>query len=300
MASLSGLAITCITAAVPAVDCLNHPLSATLLHVVSPSRVARSRGKTELSQFSPRPGLYAAARRVLYGIGLADNAEADKWAAARCHLLDCGERKAMTSDSKVMLLHQSQILSAGEVLARAFFHDPLMVYMLPDEGRRARLLPWQYGTLVRYGLLAGEVYTTSDCAGVAIWLLEREDDDDRLDRLEQSGILEAPDRLGLEAFTRFASVTGHLETLRRREMPSRYWYLPVVGVDPTRQGHGLGAALLEPILSRADSTGLACYLETLQSRNVPFYRRLGFEVVAEDVHLDSGLRYWTFRRDPRQ
>jgi hypothetical protein len=51
---------------------------------------------------------------------------------------------------------------------------------------------------------------------------------------------------------------------------------------------------------RADAEGLPCYLETEKLRNVPFYRRNGFETVVAGVEPVSGLTYWTFQRLPRK
>jgi GNAT superfamily N-acetyltransferase len=72
----------------------------------------------------------------------------------------------------------------------------------------------------------------------------------------------------------------------------------VVGVSPERKGQGLGRALIQPIMDRGDAAGVPCYLETSQPDNVSFYERLGFEQVVDVVEPQSGLRLWTFRRDP--
>ena len=56
--------------------------------------------------------------------------------------------------------------------------------------------------------------------------------------------------------------------------------------------------MLQPILDRADADGVACYLETVNAKNVPFYVARGFAVVLEAIEPASGLRLWTFRRDP--
>ncbi len=72
----------------------------------------------------------------------------------------------------------------------------------------------------------------------------------------------------------------------------------VVGVAPEARGQGLARALLEPMMNRADASGLPCYLETAQPDNVDFYEYFGFKKVVEVVEPQSGLRLWTFRRDP--
>ena len=67
---------------------------------------------------------------------------------------------------------------------------------------------------------------------------------------------------------------------------------------PSHRGRGLGRALLQPVLDRADADGVPCYLETAQPTNVTFYERLGFRVLVHVVEPSSGLPLWTFRRDP--
>jgi hypothetical protein len=52
------------------------------------------------------------------------------------------------------------------------------------------------------------------------------------------------------------------------------------------------------MMERADAAGLPCYLETAQPDNVAFYEYLGFARLVEAVEPRSGLRLWTFRRDP--
>jgi ribosomal protein S18 acetylase RimI-like enzyme len=187
---------------------------------------------------------------------------------------------------------------AADVLARAFFDDPFSVYILPDAEDREDLLYWYYGSLVQYGLLCGDVYTTPAGAGVAVWL-PYGDGDQSPEVLQRSGLLDAPDVLGMAAFERLVNLTGHLERVRKQRMPATHWYLPAIGVDPAHQGGGCGSALLRAALARADAEGLPCYLETFNPRNAPFYQRHGFLLVNEEVEPASGLPFWTFCRDPR-
>jgi ribosomal protein S18 acetylase RimI-like enzyme len=58
-----------------------------------------------------------------------------------------------------------------------------------------------------------------------------------------------------------------------------HWYLPLIGVDPTRQGRGLGSALLQHALARCDREHAPAYLESSNPANIPLYRRHGFEVI---------------------
>jgi GNAT superfamily N-acetyltransferase len=58
-----------------------------------------------------------------------------------------------------------------------------------------------------------------------------------------------------------------------------HWYLPLLGVDPSRQGQGLGSAILKASLQRCDADGVIAYLESSNPKNVPLYERFGFEVM---------------------
>ena len=186
------------------------------------------------------------------------------------------------------------------MLGRAFHDNPMSVYVLPDDEERTRHLGWMFGTSTRYGCLYGEVYTTTGKVdGAAVWLTPESPPMSR-ETVTAAGIAEIPQRIGAEPFQRLMTMKRHMDELRRRDAPGPHWYLWVLGVDPPRQGQGVGSALLRPVLSRADEEGLPCYVETDKPINVPFYRRHGFEVVVEDDLPGGGFHYWTMKRQPRR
>jgi GNAT superfamily N-acetyltransferase len=104
--------------------------------------------------------------------------------------------------------------------------------------------------------------------------------------------------MGKAAFERFGRVLDYLSEAHREAMPAEHWYLVVVGVLPERQGHGHGRALLKPIMTQADATGVPIRLDTAQPKVKTFYETLGFRPVIETVDPGSGLRFWTYQRDP--
>ena len=61
-----------------------------------------------------------------------------------------------------------------------------------------------------------------------------------------------------------------------------YYFCNIVTVLPEAQGKGVGRALMDEVLAKADKEGVPCYLES--SRNVPnvaIYERFGFRLVRE-------------------
>jgi GNAT superfamily N-acetyltransferase len=200
----------------------------------------------------------------------------------------------MTIASPAVRLQERQADPAGEALARAFFDDPLFVWGFPDAGRRARLLDWQMKALVRYGQRWGEVYTTPDSEGAAVWLPPG---DTRMRPLRalRTGMWLFPFKAGLRDFRRFIRGVEHLEHFHN-DIEGPHHYLMVLGVEPDRQGRGVGSALIAPVLERARADGLPCYLETVKERNVTFYRKHGFEVVVETALPPDGPPAWTMLR----
>jgi GNAT superfamily N-acetyltransferase len=77
-----------------------------------------------------------------------------------------------------------------------------------------------------------------------------------------------------------------------------HWYLNVLSTVPDRQGEGLGAAIIQPVLERCDAGGVRAYLESSNPRNLPFYRRHGF-VDAGEIHLEGGPSMTKMWREPR-
>lgn len=147
-----------------------------------------------------------------------------------------------------------------------------------------------------YALLFGECYTTTDRQGVALWLLPGKTAMS-LGKMHKAGMLAAPFRMGLGAFSRFMGFAAHTDKLHRAAAPMPHYYLFALGVLPSGQGRGVGGQLVRRMLDRTDREGLPTYLETQSPRNVELYKRLGFDVAVNEAFpkLD-GLRNWGMLR----
>jgi ribosomal protein S18 acetylase RimI-like enzyme len=118
------------------------------------------------------------------------------------------------------------------------------------------------------GYAHGSVYVAADGSGAAMWLPPGvEPDGETLEAL-------AMDNAPVE---RRADLGGVFERMGEAHPHEPHWYLPLIGVDPARQGQGIGAALLRHALARIDADGLPAYLESSNPRNIELYRRHGFE-----------------------
>lgn len=178
------------------------------------------------------------------------------------------------------------------VLADAFFDDPVMKWWIED-AERAAVLPRFFDVLMRDLFLPnGEVYTTDDLAGGALWGAPGRwpIDDERQAEL-------AP--LWLEVLGSHAERGSTLSNLLDEQHPTAsHYYLGVLGVTPQRQCLGIGTALMKPVLTRCDSEGMPAYLEATNPRNRDLYLRHGF-AVRQEVRLPDGPPLWLMWREPR-
>ncbi len=194
-------------------------------------------------------------------------------------------------------IREDELGPASEVLARAFYRDPLQNYTFPDDAERAAHSPAHFAAALKYGFKFGEVYTLDGVPGASIWLKPGETEITP-ERAEAGGFTALPGQIGEEAFNRFFTAISYAEELHKADVPEPHWYTMVLGVDPEFQGEGYGPALLRPIFERSADDRTPIYLETGQPKNVAFYEKLGFRVLRDVIEPSSGVRMWTFRRDP--
>jgi len=182
------------------------------------------------------------------------------------------------------------------VLSRAFHNEPNFAYITPDERARRAVLPWFFHSAIRVSQLYGEIYTTETLDGGALWISPG-----RVltfVRMLGAGMLAMPFKLGWKGFSRSVNLGTRVQEVHRRLARRPHWYLMALGVEPSKQGQGIGGALIEPILSRADADGLPCYLETFHERNLPFYEKLGFRIEGGGHVPGGGPNFWAMMRTP--
>ena len=212
------------------------------------------------------------------------------------HAIDQGGSPNPASAATPRKLEKPDIEPAAKALARAFFDDPMIEYIWPDEPKRSELLPIFMRGAIKLTGPYGESFTTAGGPeGAALFLPPGQS---KVPTMPMMRIM-LPDvwRWRPGSFMRFMGIVNEFEHMHPAE---RHWYLMVLGVDPPRQGQGVGGMLISDVLQRADSGRVPVYLETLKARNVPFYEKHGFAVKEHfNCHGGRGPETWTMLREPR-
>lgn len=195
-------------------------------------------------------------------------------------------------------LQKSHIKASAEMLARAFYDDPLFIYFFLDPSERTKKSIGFFQLLVRYGILYGEADATSPALeGVAIWVPFNKADMSPWGMI-RSGALVMAFRVGMTAIGRMLRFSEHANAVHKRHAPIRHWFLQALGVDPLLQGKGYASMLLRTKLNRFDREGLPCYLSTQTEKNVMTYKHYGFKVVEEFRVPGTRFNNWAMLREP--
>jgi GNAT superfamily N-acetyltransferase len=185
------------------------------------------------------------------------------------------------------------------VLVAAFLDDPGAVIFEPDRVRREAILPAFFGAWVRAAIADGGdlvVPVGPAVTGVASWFGPGQygPGEAALDAAGWDDVLAA---FGPAAAARMEAMTSELERQHEVLAPWPHLRLDFFGVMPGAQGTGIGSRLIEHGHQRADAAGLPCYLETFTERNVAYYGRRGWDVVARYL-VGDGVPVYALLRPP--
>ena len=178
----------------------------------------------------------------------------------------------------------------AEVLARAFYDDPVTAWFYPDAARRLRHGRRFFAIRLRQLAGHGLIFTDEERTGAALWAPPghwRENLRQSLMQLPMLPVL----------LPRIVRATRAVREIERHHPVQPHYYLSVVGTDPEKQGGGVGSALLVPVLQRCDETDTPAFLESSKESNLSFYARHGF-AVTKRIELPEGPPLWLMWREP--
>jgi GNAT superfamily N-acetyltransferase len=155
-----------------------------------------------------------------------------------------------------------------DTIVRAFSSDPVSRWFYPDSREYLESFPRLVQAFANAAFELGRVDYVDHYSGAALWLAPGgHSDEEALAALVQ-------DSIGEE---HRAEVFALLDRMAAHHPAEPHWYLPMIGVEPGKQGEGYGSALLKHALEHCDKNGKAAYLESSSAKNIPLYERHGFE-----------------------
>ncbi len=185
----------------------------------------------------------------------------------------------------------AQAPAVVNALCRGFYDDPVFRWMVPDDKRRAALLPAFFAIFTEPFLAQGETYLTADASGAALWAppgqeaVAEEDGEEFVARLLDASGVDAP---------RALEIIGLID---EHHPHGWFYYLNFIAVVPEEQGQGIGSALLAEVLERCDRECVPAYLDATSEDNLRLYERHGFEA-GEPYAPEGGPPFHPMWREP--
>jgi ribosomal protein S18 acetylase RimI-like enzyme len=177
----------------------------------------------------------------------------------------------------------------SEVIADAFQNLGIAVWLVPGRRERRSVLRDHIRIYVEHALTYGEVHTTDDRSGVAVWFLR-----------DGRPLPPPPDYERRRAgacgrWTERFQVLDRLIAANRPQQP--HHRLAFLAVRPGSQGEGLGSALLRHHHARLDSEGVVAYVEATNPPSRDLYARHGYRA-GELFAVPDGTPFWPMFRSP--
>ncbi len=171
----------------------------------------------------------------------------------------------------------------------AFTADPMARWSYPDPHQYLKYFPDLVRAVGGKAFEHGAAYYVDGFPGAALWLPpDVHPQEDELIALAKRTVSEQNQEAVFSIFEQMGSY----------HPAEPHWYLPFIGVDPARQGNGYGSALMEYALIRCDRENKLAYLESSNPRNIPLYKRHGFELLGT-IQVGSSPPLFPMLRRPR-
>ena len=195
---------------------------------------------------------------------------------------------------------KADITELSYALGRAFYDDPVSIWIMPDDKVRAAHLRKFFATVTRHHHLAGGGAEVA-CDGPTIGAAALWDPPGRWKQSAREQLTMLPSFIfGFGPRRTTSRKLGELlERMKQQHPEEPHWYLAVLGSDTVVRGKGYGHALMQSRLDRVDAEHAPAYLESSKYANIAYYQRFGFEVTGEITLPNGGPTLWPMWRQPR-
>ena len=188
----------------------------------------------------------------------------------------------------------TEIPAVGELIAISFDDLAPNAYLVPPPSERVPVLADFFALFTEVAAEHGRVDVIDGedgPAAAAVWFDYTRPVPEPADYDKRLAALAGPYRAHFDAL-------GELFATHHPHEP--HWHLSFLAVHPTRQGAGLGRALMRRAHAELDRAGLPAYLEATNDDNVRLYRRAGYrDMDPFEINLPDGAPFFRMWRPAR-
>jgi len=160
-----------------------------------------------------------------------------------------------------------------DILAQSFEDNKSVNYVVKQDAKRKErirgLMEYSFDVCKAFG----EVWFSDDEQACALILFP-----DKKKSTPASILWDVKLAASVIGLSRVGQVLGRESKIKAFHPKQPFAYLWFIGVIPSAQNHGKGSDLLDELIKRYSAGGRPIYLETSVERNLPWYKKHGFEI----------------------
>jgi ribosomal protein S18 acetylase RimI-like enzyme len=175
-----------------------------------------------------------------------------------------------------------------QILSKSFSDNKSVNYVVRQdqkrEGRIKALMEYSFDVCHAFG----EVWISDDNQACALLLFP-----DKKRTSIRTMLWDLKLALSVIGLDRVSAVLKRESMIKNHHPKESFAYLWFIGVNPSNQNRGIGSAFIKEVIDKCEKERRPIYLETSVERNLPFYKRFGFEIFQS---LDLSYKLYHLRR----
>jgi GNAT superfamily N-acetyltransferase len=175
-----------------------------------------------------------------------------------------------------------------DILKKSFDDNKSVNYVVKqDQKRKDRiqgLMEYSFDVCNAFG----EVWTSEDLQACALILFP-----DKKRTSLKTILWDLKLALSVIGVDRVSAVLRRESMIKSHHPKQPFAYLWFIGVNPSKQNKGIGSAFIKEVIHKCEKQERPIYLETSVERNLPFYKKFGFEIFQS---LNLSYKLYQLRR----
>lgn len=163
-----------------------------------------------------------------------------------------------------------------DILSRSFDSNLSVNYIIKQDDKRLRRIKFLMDYSFEICYTFGDVFLSDDSRACALVLYP-----DKKRTTLKSVLLDIQLMLKCIGITNISKALERESKIKRIQPKEQMYYLWFIGVGPEYQGLGIGTGLMKEIIEDSQTQQRPIYLETSTLKNLPWYKKFGFEIYNE-------------------
>ncbi|WP_442795425.1 GNAT family N-acetyltransferase [Pelobium manganitolerans] len=176
----------------------------------------------------------------------------------------------------------------ADILTNSFDANQSVNYVIQQDTHRKErinaLMNYSFDICKRYG----KVYLSKENKSCALVLLPEQKKQNWWTLLKDMQLM-----FSSIGFFNIGKALKRESAIKDKQLTENVYYIWFIGVNPDEQNNGYGSAMLNSLLNEAAAMNRTVCLETSTIKNLPWYKKHGFEIYDE---LDLGYKLYFLKK----